>query len=346
MRPTADRRDATFVRYMMLVDKFAHMRRRKPNFELQTFYDPHKPIIIAAIRNCKIKAPGPADLEGIDIHLYSTTGSLDLVDITSIQALVGRIEYTVDGGGWAIIDRSGGLARAEWDPTGDADVDEVFNGSDIDVTVINNVQSSHPSNAFVPKSQVLSELEFALRQKERDSFASNHIGILSQLRKLVETGVSQEELAQILAQLRTLVRSNPTNLAPTPSAPPPSSTPILRHTRLRSRFSRRSYRMLRSSILTNPSTDTSRPLSNPVVVSTASPAIPNISGLFEALVKAGVVSATSTPTGAGATIQAQDDSKTQSYDTQPPRESSVPVEDARVYRRAKDVKFSSAEISR
>ncbi|KAH9008293.1 hypothetical protein EDB84DRAFT_1591239 [Lactarius hengduanensis] len=150
MRPTADRRDATFVRYMMLVDKFAHMHRRKPKFELQTFYgqlehlylitfscsdtrvDPQKPIILAAIRNCKIKAPGPADLEGIDIHLYSTTGSLDLADITSVQALVGRVEYTVDGGGWAIIDRSGGLARAEWDPTGDADADEVFNGSDID----------------------------------------------------------------------------------------------------------------------------------------------------------------------------------------------------------------------
>ncbi|KAI9433386.1 hypothetical protein H4582DRAFT_1819870, partial [Lactarius indigo] len=148
MRPTADCRDATFVRYMMLVDKFAHMHRRKPNFELQTFYgqlehlyliifscsdtrvDPEKPTIIAAIRNCKIKTPGPTDLEGVDIHLYNTTGSLDLVDITSVQALVGRVKYTVDGGGWAIIDRSGGLARAEWDPTGNDN--EVFNGSDID----------------------------------------------------------------------------------------------------------------------------------------------------------------------------------------------------------------------
>jgi len=93
--------------------------------------------------------------------------------------------------------------------------------------------------------------------------------------------------------------------------------------------------------------DISRPSSNSVIASTAPPAIPNISGLFEALVKAGVVSATSTPTGAGATIQGQSDSKTQSHDTLSPRESNV--EDARVYRKsilAEDVKFSSAEISR
>ncbi|KAI9449315.1 hypothetical protein BJY52DRAFT_1206401 [Lactarius psammicola] len=137
IQPTADRRDATFVRYVMLVDRFAHMRRRKPKLEPQTFYgqlehlylitfacsdtqvDPQKPIILAAIRNCKIKDPGPTDLEGLDIHLYNATGSLDLVDITSVQVLVGRVEYSVDGGGWAIIDRSGSLARAEWDPTGD-----------------------------------------------------------------------------------------------------------------------------------------------------------------------------------------------------------------------------------
>jgi len=115
---------------------------------------------------------------------------------------------------------------------------------------------SHSSNAFVSKSQVLSELEFALRQKERilqnnpyDAVASNHIGILSQLRKLVEAGVSQEELAQILAQLRTLVRPNPANLPPPLRLPPPS-TPLPRHTRLRFRIHRRSYRMvLRRSIL-------------------------------------------------------------------------------------------------
>lgn len=155
-----DQRDATFVRvsdidcsliithvqgcqYVMLVDKFAHMRRRRPEYEPKTFYgqlehlylikfscsglgsdmqvNPQIPVILAAIRNCKIREPGPTDLEGLDIHLYNTTGSLDVVDITSIQALVGRVKYSVDGGGWAVIDRSGGLAQAEWDPMGEDD---------------------------------------------------------------------------------------------------------------------------------------------------------------------------------------------------------------------------------
>lgn len=86
---------------------------------------------------------------------------------------------------------------------------------------------------------------------------------------------------------------------------------------------------------------------NPVVASTAPAVIPNITGLFEALVKAGVVSATSTPTGAGATAHAQDDIQTQTVDVQEPSESKV--EDTRAYKRAilaEDVKFSSADISR
>lgn len=183
-----------------------------------------------------------------------------------------------------------------------------------------------------------------------------------QLRKLVEAGVSQEELAQILAQLRTLVRPNPANLSP-PSAPAPVKYP---HTTPYppsfpyhqtaapngASLVHSQYPMAHTLTYPNPAQhiqtpDTSRPLSNNAVASTAPPVIPNISGLFEALVKAGVVSATSTPTGAGATIQARDDSKYQSHDTQPSRESGV--EDARIYRKAilaEDVRFSSAEISR
>jgi pre-mRNA cleavage complex 2 protein Pcf11 len=87
---------------------------------------------------------------------------------------------------------------------------------------------------------------------------------------------------------------------------------------------------------------------NPVVPTTAPPAIPSISGLFEALVKAGVVSATSTPTGAGATAHVQDDiQQSQTADVQGPSE--FKVEDTRAYRKAilaEDVKFSSADISR
>ncbi|KAG1765874.1 hypothetical protein EV702DRAFT_1204400 [Suillus placidus] len=61
------------------------------------------------------------------------------------------------------------------------------------------------------KAQVLSKLEFTLSQKERtlqsnawDTIAQRHVQILQQLHKLVEAGVSQDELRQILTQLRYL----------------------------------------------------------------------------------------------------------------------------------------------
>ncbi|PBK87412.1 hypothetical protein ARMGADRAFT_1085811 [Armillaria gallica] len=76
----------------------------------------------------------------------------------------------------------------------------------------NNKQQPIRSTSFcgstqITKSPVLSELEFILGQKEcarqanpYDLINQQHIGVLQQLRKLVETGVSQQELQQILAQ--------------------------------------------------------------------------------------------------------------------------------------------------
>ncbi|KAJ7638922.1 hypothetical protein FB45DRAFT_904269 [Roridomyces roridus] len=84
-----------------------------------------------------------------------------------------------------------------------------------------------PNNNYsnqITKTQVLTELEFTLNQKERavqtnvyDTTSQNHINVLHQLRKLVEAGVSQEELQQILNQLRSLVRA----AVPPPPPPPP-----------------------------------------------------------------------------------------------------------------------------
>ncbi|KAJ6538261.1 hypothetical protein DFH09DRAFT_930551 [Mycena vulgaris] len=126
-----DSRDATYVRYEMLVDKQARFKRRAPELELQTFYGQlthiyrvHFPeacallkirepttYIFAAVRACVLD-PQDAQLRGLDIHFYSRHGHLDVIDITSLQALVGRVRDTSDV--WAIIDRSGVLARAEW----------------------------------------------------------------------------------------------------------------------------------------------------------------------------------------------------------------------------------------
>ncbi|KAJ7735356.1 hypothetical protein B0H16DRAFT_1327140 [Mycena metata] len=128
-----DARDATFVRYEMLVDKNARRKKVAPEFELQTFYGQLEHIyrvyfddavptldiegpttyLFAAIRVCRLK-PMPKDLQAqsLDINFYSGLGELDVIDITSVQSLIGRVPTT--GGQWATIDRSGGLARAVW----------------------------------------------------------------------------------------------------------------------------------------------------------------------------------------------------------------------------------------
>ncbi|KAJ7037593.1 hypothetical protein C8F04DRAFT_1393519 [Mycena alexandri] len=149
-----DARNATFLRvstnlfcifvppsnekchYEMLVDKNARRKKVAPEFELPTFYGQLEPIyrvyfddaiptldiegpttyLFAAIRVCKVK-PMPNDLQApsLDINFYSGLAELDVVDITSVQSLIGRVPTT--GGQWATVDRSGGLehgARAVW----------------------------------------------------------------------------------------------------------------------------------------------------------------------------------------------------------------------------------------
>lgn len=69
--------------------------------------------ILACIHQCTIKAEDP-QLTRLDIHLYQEGHDKhpDVTDITTIQCLVGHIR---DGPkGWAIIDRSGSLARATY----------------------------------------------------------------------------------------------------------------------------------------------------------------------------------------------------------------------------------------
>jgi len=65
-------------------------------------------VILAAIRNCTLE-PNDAQSDTLDIHYYTQNGRLEAVDITCVQCAVGRVK---DRGRWAIIDRSGSLARA------------------------------------------------------------------------------------------------------------------------------------------------------------------------------------------------------------------------------------------
>ncbi|KAF9268141.1 hypothetical protein L218DRAFT_954518 [Marasmius fiardii PR-910] len=169
----------------------------------------------------------------------------------------------------------------------------------------NNTRSQ--SNAQVTKAQVLSELEFTLGQKERslqanptDSVAQHHVTVLQQLRRLVEAGVSREELHQILGQLRSLMRTA-TQLSPPPPPPvaaaPPSWT--------------------QSAAFPNPTTVVPPPQSltpTPKVEPTSSilqPSVPvappatGFADLLSSLLKSGVVSANGTPLGAGSTVTEQ-----------------------------------------
>ncbi|KAJ7637883.1 hypothetical protein DFH06DRAFT_1002012 [Mycena polygramma] len=124
-----DRRDATYIRYALLVDQNARSRRLAPRFQLTNFYGQLQNIfvvklppveefnlaeettlILAAVTRCTII--GHNDL---DMHYYREEGPLQVIDINSVQCLVGRIK-TLNKKIWAIIDRSGSLARPYWDP--------------------------------------------------------------------------------------------------------------------------------------------------------------------------------------------------------------------------------------
>ncbi|KAI0719620.1 hypothetical protein C8T65DRAFT_635929 [Cerioporus squamosus] len=210
----------------------------------------------------------------------------------------------------------------------------------------------------ISQAQVLSELEFVLGQKERvlqsnpyDKATQSHIAILQQLRTLVQTGVSQGELGQILTQLRTLTTS-PASSAPPPPPPPtalpqpyptpqsyspPPSGPAASAAPSPAYPSQQSYptsfdqpkvepvdlsRLLASATASMPSTSTAPP-------------VPDIANLFSALVKAGVVPGTTGPNVAKA------------------EETSAPVdparEAARAYRqfiRSHKVKLTSSDITR
>ncbi|KAI4293859.1 hypothetical protein K525DRAFT_213980 [Schizophyllum commune Loenen D] len=132
--PREDSREASYIRYQMYTD--LHKRNKKKEVklaldtffgELQTiyvvrFHDPtaiaalelgnNTEIVLAAIRSCKIRRSHKV----LDIHYYKRNGELDVIDISSIQALVGRVK---DADEWAIVDRSGSLARAVFDSSSD-----------------------------------------------------------------------------------------------------------------------------------------------------------------------------------------------------------------------------------
>ncbi|THU88491.1 hypothetical protein K435DRAFT_821627 [Dendrothele bispora CBS 962.96] len=124
-----DSRGASYVRYEMYVDIHARQCNIAPKFQLETFYGQLQPIyvvhfgtpcselnlhessttiIMAQIWSCRLNED--ESIPGLDIHFYSGEGNTDVIDLTSVQCVVGRASCGQNC--WAIIDCSGSLAWA------------------------------------------------------------------------------------------------------------------------------------------------------------------------------------------------------------------------------------------
>ncbi|KAI0771561.1 hypothetical protein BD413DRAFT_549604 [Trametes elegans] len=189
--------------------------------------------------------------------------------------------------------------------------------------------SRNTSSSSISQVQVLSELEFVLAQQERqlnanpyDKTAQKHVNVLHQLRTVVQQGVSQAELKQILTQLRTLATSSapaapppvsmppPPVYAPAPSYSPPPPMPAVSSPPQSAYLQQPPYASHHGPMKAEP-IDLSRFLAAPQPQQSAAasgsnaPPVGDITNLFNALVKAGMVPATGTSTGAGATAKAE-----------------------------------------
>ena len=108
-----------FIQYTQLVDRYARQKKRTPEFELQNYFGqlqrilvlelPSTPqlnlampttVILALIKNVKATLTD-------NIYYYKGTGVDEVVDLTTVQCVVGRIR---DREEWAIIDRSDNVA--------------------------------------------------------------------------------------------------------------------------------------------------------------------------------------------------------------------------------------------
>ncbi|KZV70741.1 hypothetical protein PENSPDRAFT_578806 [Peniophora sp. CONT] len=123
----AERRDATYVRYQMVVDRRARRPGRSQN-EFTTFYGhlqhilridlPAEPaiklarpstVVFALLNECQLEA----NHDVLDIHYYQKENpALEPVDLDCLMCVVGRVPLNKSY--WAIIDRSGAIARAIW----------------------------------------------------------------------------------------------------------------------------------------------------------------------------------------------------------------------------------------
>ncbi|KAF9058462.1 hypothetical protein BDP27DRAFT_1241042, partial [Rhodocollybia butyracea] len=117
-----DRRDTTFIRYDMLVDLNTRRRRVQPVYQKQSFYGQLQHILVvtlpaaeelglnsqttfvlAAIHRCQVQGTSHNGAA-----YYEQMGALEVVDMSAVQCLIGRIEAVNDMRKF-VIDRTGTL---------------------------------------------------------------------------------------------------------------------------------------------------------------------------------------------------------------------------------------------
>lgn len=128
-RKEANLRDSTWVKYELLEDQNEEDQSASINFEPQIFFGqalrafvctvPAMPAVgIAETRTAILvevkKYKHSIDKYGINYYNKSCNVSTEIIDATSLRALVGRIE---DRGVWAFVERQGGIDHAEYQNT-------------------------------------------------------------------------------------------------------------------------------------------------------------------------------------------------------------------------------------
>jgi len=105
----------SILQYTQLVDRYAHHCRRTPDFEVQNFFGQLKCILLVELplaQELNVAAPTTVILALIQevkatlrdgIYYYKEFGVEEVVDLSTVQCVVGRIRDRTE---WAIVDQS------------------------------------------------------------------------------------------------------------------------------------------------------------------------------------------------------------------------------------------------
>ncbi|KAF7761920.1 hypothetical protein Agabi119p4_9912 [Agaricus bisporus var. burnettii] len=115
-------RDASFVKYILRVDRFARQRRREPEYVPCTYYGQLKRLVVLdlpIIPELKLDSPSTIIIAIIQsmkealedgVSYCQESSVLEAVDLNTLECVVGRVR---DGNRWGIVDRSNAVTQIE-----------------------------------------------------------------------------------------------------------------------------------------------------------------------------------------------------------------------------------------